>query len=257
MSFVLKVIVALFVLGIPTRSHPPQTKADYERQLLQIHERSQKVREHIAVVQAEIQEKKSAIQSGTERILDLRNKKYALLQITDQDVADIVKKIAVFDQLLTEYLKHPDSLLVGESTAFSEVETAISMLHTLPVARLRRVASLLERLNFLVEETRNRMNGARTEPELVDTTNNLPLEAISPWLFVDTYTVRGGMTTRESLSSIAQLVYGDATQWTRIYSANKKLIDQNSKSISNVVGKPFFSDPSDLILPGQILTIPR
>ena len=50
-----------------------------------------------------------------------------------------------------------------------------------------------------------------------------------------TYTVKAG----DSLSKIAKREYGDASQWTRIYEANKGSI----------------KDP-DLIYPGQTFTLP-
>lgn len=50
-----------------------------------------------------------------------------------------------------------------------------------------------------------------------------------------TYTVREG----DTLSAIAQREYGDASEWRRIYEANRNQIDN-----------------PDLILPGQELTIP-
>lgn len=257
MSLVLKVLVALSVLGIPTLAQPPQTKADYQRQLLQIQERSQKAREQIAIVQAEIQEKKRALQSGIERIEDVHNKKYALLQVSEQNVVDVKNKVAALDRFLSKLLLQPDSVLIEKAAAFSDAETMMSSLRMQPIARLRVVALPLERLGSLVEETRNRMHLAYRASELSNTANNLPLEATSPWLKVTTFTVRNVMAERESLSSIAQLVYGDAAQWPKIYSANKALIDQNCKSIPSVVDKSFFSAPPDLILPGQVLTIPR
>lgn len=52
---------------------------------------------------------------------------------------------------------------------------------------------------------------------------------------VTTYTVKAG----DSLSAIAQSEYGDATEWRRIYDANRDLLD----------------DP-DVIHPGQELKIP-
>lgn len=51
-----------------------------------------------------------------------------------------------------------------------------------------------------------------------------------------TYTVKAG----DSLSRIAQQEYGDASQWQRIYEANRSTI----------------SNP-DLIHPGQVLHLPR
>ncbi len=51
-----------------------------------------------------------------------------------------------------------------------------------------------------------------------------------------THTVKKG----ESLSKIAQRVYGDAQQWRRIYDANRDTV----------------SDP-DLIHPGQVLKLPE
>jgi nucleoid-associated protein YgaU len=49
------------------------------------------------------------------------------------------------------------------------------------------------------------------------------------------YTVQRG----DTLSKIAQAHYGDASEWSRIYAANREIIE----------------DP-DLIYPGQTLTIP-
>lgn len=53
----------------------------------------------------------------------------------------------------------------------------------------------------------------------------------------DIYTVASG----DSLSKIAQRVYGDAGSWTKIYKANKDTIGENP----------------DLIRPGQRFIIPR
>ena len=54
---------------------------------------------------------------------------------------------------------------------------------------------------------------------------------------VTRYTVKSG----DSLSKIAKRFYGDASQWNRIYEANRDLIGKNP----------------DLIRPGQDLVIPQ
>ncbi|MBF9251801.1 LysM peptidoglycan-binding domain-containing protein [Pontibacter sp. 172403-2] len=53
----------------------------------------------------------------------------------------------------------------------------------------------------------------------------------------DVYTVQSG----DSLSKIAQKLYGDANSWHKLYEANKDKIGDNP----------------DLIRPGQRLTVPR
>lgn len=78
---------------------------------------------------------------------------------------------------------------------------------------------------------------ARTAPDrpVADFSDVSASSSSTPMETERSYTVKAG----DSLSRIAEREYGDASQWRRIYEANRQTI----------------SNP-DLIHPGQVLTIP-
>ena len=232
------------------------TVEPYEAEMASLQQRGQTAREQIAQEQAKIEKLKQKLTETGEKIASVTGQIFSKLGISEQDLVTAENELVS----IHENLQHLSTLSLSEipKDKIAEIESTLEPWKSSGVASLKRISLRIG----VIEEMLVRLKSAvlsYVPPSKGDTVKTLenkvltgPTVTDSPQNF-DTYTVRGAGEA-ESLFRIARTVYGDPLEWPRIYRANKALIDANFKKCE---GKVKISEPQDLILPGQVLQIPR
>ncbi len=254
MNIVPQCIGTVLLLSISLRAESPLSYVEFEKQLSEFQNRDQKLREQIAEEQANILDIKNQIESARNRISDIRKKKLDALDITAEDVTAASSEVSQLHQELTSLQGLTDEQFKQDSSRLNLLKNRIQVLLSNPASRLRKIAIQLGAVVELNESCERRM--ATLLAPVVDTLKKrIAVENVEP---SDTsYTVQRVDGKPESLFRIAAKVYGDPMQWPKIYQANKTTIDRNFHRRYKNSKPSIYTDPSDLIFPGQVLAIPR
>lgn len=257
---------ALFVAAVLVFQISAQEKEltveQYEAEMASLQLRGQTAREQIAQEQAKVEKLKQGLTETGEKIASVTRQIFATLGISEQDLVTAENELVS----IHENLQHLSTLSPPEVSKdkIAEIESALELWKSSGVSSLKQISQRIG----VIEEMLKRLKGTVLSyvppsdadtvkaAEVVETLENKVItgsaDTDSPHNF-DTYTVRGAGEP-ESLFRIARIVYGDPLEWPRIYRANKALIDANFKKCE---GKVKISEPQDLLLPGQVLQIPR
>jgi nucleoid-associated protein YgaU len=212
------------------------TYETYEIALAEAQQREMQLREEIAEEQARIESLKQQISETEMQIAQVIQEKYDILGITEEDVIAARNEIAAIDQELDLLLALTPDELAQRMEDIRRVEARIADLKSKPVSYLWEIRDEIIRL----------------EEKLARVKANLPDKPFS-------YTVQLIPGNRECLWRIAdyQQIYGDATQWPKLYRANQPLIDNYYRAYTNTTDDPKYTQAEDLIIPGWELDIPR
>lgn len=212
------------------------TYEEYEMALASAQEREKTAREQIAQVQAEIESLKQQIAEVDAQIAQAIQDKYDILGITEQDVIDAENEIASIRQELELLLSLSPEELEDRISDIEKLEARIAALKAKPVSYLWRIRDQIVEIESLLERVRA----------------NLPDKPSQ-------YTVQLIPGNRDCLYRISgyDFIYGDPTQWPRIYRANQTLINTSYQQYVRRVEEPKYERAEDLIFPGQEFDIPR
>lgn len=256
-------IGTLTVLCIPLSAETLLSYADYEKRLSDALEKDRVFREQIAQEQALIIDYKAQLLEHKKNVQDLRQKKFEILGISP----DYIKVFGVeLDSLKSQAVAISE--LGDADLLLTEVhlETLIALKDSLggvPAVKLPLLKKKLAAASEILNKTLERIVALKARPAEVPVAEKqivLPsaVAAPSPEITSDTrYTVSSRSGKPETLYEIASKMYGDPYKWPRIYHANKKLLDKNFTRFIKKGTSKSIADPSDLILPGQVLLIPR
>lgn len=256
-------IGTLTVLCIPLSAETLLSYADYEKRLSSALEKDRVFREQIAQEQALIIDYKAKILEHKKNVQDLRQKKFEILGVTPEYIKVLdVELDSLKSQAVTISELGDTDLLLTEV----HLETLISFKDSLgrvPAIRLPQLKKKLAAASEILTRTHERIVAIKARPAEVPVAEkqNVPPQVVSaprPEIASDTrYTVSSRSGKPETLYEIASKMYGDPFKWPRIYHANKKLLDKNFTRFIKKGTSKSIADPSDLILPGQVLLIPR
>ena len=247
-------ISATLLISISLSAQSSLSSAEYEKRISEYQNRNKVLREQIAQEQATILDLKNKIEATKKRIAAIRKNRLDALGITAEDVAAASEAIAALKNDISSLQRVSDELFQQDSSRVFSFRTRLQSLRSRPASRLRDLSDQLGIVSDLVNQCEQRFaqlslsTAAEKESPAPLPQENQPVES---------YTVLELDDKPESLFSIAGKVYGDPMQWPRIYQANKELIDRNFSRYKNNSKPSVYSDPSDLIFPGQVLTIPR
>jgi hypothetical protein len=243
---------------IPLLAQTPLSSEEYEKELLEFQNRDKKLREQIAQEQAVIFNLKKNIASSQQHIKEIQQKKLSILGITSDDVSTTADAITLLQNNVTGLLNYSDQRFLEDSSKVPNFRMHVVNLHSNPATRMPELSKKFKNLSQLVDQCEKRLNqllvtmqtNVQPEPDKETGQTPEPDEGTS-------YTVKEVKGDPETLFSIAQKIYGDPLQWRKLYKANKATIDSNFKKYNKSNKVQVYSDPSNLIFPGQVLTIPR
>lgn len=231
------IILMLCILSVSAVAQETEmTYEEYEMALAAAQERETTAREQIAQVQAEIESLKQQLSEVDAQIAQAIQDKYDILGITEQDVIDAENEIASIRQELELLLSLSPEELENRISDIEKLEARIASLKAKPVSYLWRIRDQINEIESLLQRVRA----------------NLPDKPSQ-------YTVQLIPGNRDCLYRISgyDFVYGDATQWPRIYRANQTQINGAYQQYVRRVETPMYEQPEDLIFPGQVFDIPR
>jgi len=250
------------------------TYEDYQIQLQGYNDREAKALEAVAAEQAVIDSLRARIEEIRKQIGATWDEIYSLLNVTAEQVQAFLDEIAVLEGKVDELARLSPEMLLDRATELDERAEDVKMMQANPIAllteprnRLSRLATRIDALKRSLPKPKHdmysvvrgdclwRISGKREifndpwkwmriysanrneirDPDLIYPDQRL---LIPRQIGRDEYLVVKGDFLRK-ISGYAQ-VYGDPFQWTKIYQANKTIIN----------------DPN-LIYPEQILNIPR
>lgn len=231
------IVLMLFILSVSAVAQETEmTYEEYEMALAAAQEREKTAREQIAQVQAEIESLKQQIAEVESQIAQAIQDKYDILGITEQDVIDAENEIASIRQELELLLSLSPEELEDRISDIEKLEARIAALKAKPVSYLWRIRDQIVEIESLLERVKA----------------NLPDKPSQ-------YTVQLIPGNRDCLYRISgyDFIYGDPTQWPRIYRANQTLINSAYQQYVRRVEEPKYERAEDLIFPGQEFDIPR
>lgn len=185
-------------------------------------------------------------QKALERKASLARAHLELGLLYDQELEDYVRAIYHYERYLEKRPHAEKRELIRELIQHARLSFAAS-LPDQPSASVKRIANLqreIERLRYTIESIREKptlpspVSGASSEPALNPSpaaNREPPTQSSSPDP-AETYLVERG----DSLSRIAIKMYGNASEWTRLFDANRHILDQPGS-----------------VRPGQRLIVPR
>ncbi|MBN1575410.1 MAG: LysM peptidoglycan-binding domain-containing protein [Chitinispirillaceae bacterium] len=253
MKIVRQCMGATLLMSISLSAQSSLSYGEYEKQLSEYQSRDQKLREEIAHEQAVILDLKNQINSIKKKISDIRKKKLGALGITAKDVEEASEAIDALHHDITTIQNRPDEQFKRDSSRIFSFRTRLASLQSNSASRLRDLAGRFSVVVELLNQCERRLTDLSASVEMAATADNVIQEKPA----IDSYTVQKINDRYETLFSIAARVYGDPLQWPKIYQANKAVIDRNFRRYQKDTNPSKFVDPSDLIFPGQVLTIPR
>jgi len=212
------------------------TYEEYELALAGAQEREKSAKQQIAQEQAKIESLKQRLLEIDRLIAQVIQEKYDILGMTEQDVIAAENEIASIRQEIELLMGLSPDELAKRMSDIKKIEARIAALKRTPVSYLWRIRDQIRDLEQMVERLKSM----------------LPDKPMG-------YTVREIPGRRDCLWRISEydFIYGDPTQWPRIYSANKSIIDKGFNRYVQRSAEPKYSRPEDLIFPGQELDIPR
>jgi nucleoid-associated protein YgaU len=215
----------------------------FEVELAAALEREKVAKQGIAQEQASIESVKQNLEKVSQSIASAIKEKYTIVGSSEQEVVEIIQKIGVLKQKLGHIAGCSGSELSQQVAIIHKAGTRINSLKSKPVADLWQMKGEIEGVESLI---------AKIEANLPP---NPKPQAEKP----ESYTVKSLPNGKESLWRIAgyDSVYGDPSQWPRLYKANKMIIDDYFNSKDSIAQKSKYGHSSDLIKEGWILNIPR
>ena len=268
-------LLFIFVIGVDGAiAADKMTYEDYQIQLQGYNDRESSALDAVAAEQAVIDSLRGRIEEIGNQIETTWNEIYALLNATAEQVQAFLDEIAVLEGKVDELARLSPEMLLDRSQELDERADDVKDLQANPISllteprsRLNRLATRIDALKRSLPKPKHdmyrvlrgdylwRISGKREifndpwkwmriysanrdeirNPDLIypDQMLRIPRQ-----IGRDEYLVVRGDFLRK-ISGYAQ-VYGDPFQWTKIYQANKTIIN----------------DPN-LIYPEQILNIPR
>ena len=258
MNLMQRSICAAAIVSIPLYSQNPISSEEYETKLSELQERDKNLREQIAQEQATILELQKKIEASRTQIKALRQKKLTVLGVSREDVAVASQAILLLSANLKSFENLPDHQFVQDTGKFSDYKIHYDNLLSNPAVKMPELARQIIGLEQSITRCEQRIVQLSVQ---VEKENSIPEELAAPVISSadsDSYTVKKNRDGKpETLFIIAQKVYGNPQLWPRIYNANKIEIDRNYKKYTSMAKMPIYTDPSNLIYPGQVLVIPR
>jgi nucleoid-associated protein YgaU len=254
MRFVPLIFGALFVLCTPLFAQETLSYDEYEQMLSEQLSLDQKYREQIAQEQALISQYKNKIVESKKRIEEIQQKKLSIIGSTAEQVQSISEKLRIVENDCASLSKMSDSQFIIENSRLNNIQLLIDTLQIDPAARLPSIKKKLKEILQLLSICQMRAAELnRPVANNVTIVTSLPKEDSG----METYVVGRSTKRSETLYGISAKVYNDPLKWSIIYRANKEKIDDNFKKLSPSEKTSAIIHPSDLILPGQVLQIPR
>lgn len=254
MRFVPFCLGTVSLLCIPIAAQTALTFPEYEKQLSEQLSRDQMFREQIAQEQALIIDYKVKIKESQGRLEALRQKKYSLLGATASDVDLAAAKLTSCKNEARELSALSNAELLSQQDRITLLHTEIDAVSSSAAIALPKLWKTLKVLRLQTDSLDERLTACWEEEKKRTTAPAVPVEKKST---AASYTVSKITGKPETLNSIAAKVYGDRSRWPEIYRANKEMLNRNFEGFNHTGKKTGIVNPSDLILPGQILIIPR
>lgn len=252
MSFCVAVILS--ARG-PLPAQSSLSRSDYLQQLSGAEQRNEFLRQEIAHEQALILELKNRIGVTRTRIDSIRNSNLDRIGIAEKDVAAAIVELSGLNVQCSTLLCMSDIRFMEDSLRITSLRAKVDVLSASPAAKLRTVSKMLTPLKETVSNLERRF-AALTDSAVLK--QKQQTASTNEKLRMESYTVRQIDDGHpESLSAIAERVYGDPMLWPRIFDANKAEITGNFAMYSRRGKNTAYKNPSDLIFPGQVLKIPR
>ncbi|MDD5674940.1 MAG: hypothetical protein PHC61_12290 [Chitinivibrionales bacterium] len=240
------IMLLSWLMCVPLWAAAPQmTYQEYETTLAGMQQREKESKEQIAQEQAKIESVKQQMEETDRRIAAVLAETYAILGITENDVFAAETEIGAIKQELSSLQALSPEDLAKRKADIKKIEARIAELKRKPAALLRRVAEQIPELDQMVAQLKTNLSTRVAAAGNTGTSNS--------------YTVRLIPGNRDCLYRIAQydFIYGDPAQWPRIYTANKDVIDKKYDRYVKKTGDTKYTRSQDLLLPGQVLDIPR
>ena len=219
------------------------TYAEYRGELQSALQRERTARQEITALQAQIDSLRSQVAQVERRIAAVIQEQYAILGITEQDVASAQAVLADLGNALNQYLLLSPDELRRRSPEIGDLEARLAALKAKKVCLLYGVAEKVSEVESALWAVKAQLRQATAPP------------ATSPVPSTRYTVLRSG--TARNLSKIAESVYGDQYEWPRIYRANKNFIDKWYIIYKNRTDELEIMRPQDFLLPGWTLEIPR
>ncbi len=262
MSGLLRSIGAAVVISIPLSAsvYAASSKFDIDSELDKIRSREKECRHEIAREQVAIHHLKDSIDVVQRRIEAIRAKKYSIVGITPTEADSISMAIDVLHLDIKRFDGSSDS--GHQAVSLQSLQSRLSGLRQHPASRLPLFKNRLFELSGILKTHENESAGPPKLSASIDNTagseiGESPVDSITSEPGTDRYTVKKNEGSPETLFDIANRVYGAPDGWKKIYHANKTLIDSMYESFNGKNRPGLYSEPSDLIFPGQELIIPR
>jgi len=254
MRFVPFFLGTVSLLCIPIAAQTARTYPEYEKLLSEQLTRDQTFREQIAQEQALIIDYNVKIKESRERIEKLRQQKYSLLGATSVEVDQARSTLVNCSETVNSLISISDKRLLSEQGRIDSIRGALDAVSTLPAIGHPKLWKMLVSLKAQIDTIDQRvallLEQDKAEPEEKPQLTKSAVASAS-------YTVTKRLENPETLHSIAANVYGDASRWREIYRANQESLDRQFKTFNRTAKRTAIVTPSDLLLPGQVLVIPR
>lgn len=253
-------ILSAAVISFPIFATPSKNADGFAAQLDAAQKKEQNAREQIADEQSRIKSVKHQIENIDNKIADIQREKFNLLGITVKDISLAETQLSILKKELENLSNIVPEDLLKRKSEIDSLDKRLCELKARPAVRLAELTGKVYRfeLAFLRVKTEfdsicDRRNAAG---ETKTDNDSVVAAAVSPW--VDKYTVKAVYGRSETLLRIAGYpeIYGDSHKWYLIYDANKDLINRNYQKLKNS-GNTNYTQPQDVIFPGQVLIIPR
>lgn len=239
---------------VPLPAQSSLSRSDYLQQLSAVEQRNEVLRQEIAHEQALVLELKNKLGAARSRIDSIRTAYLNRLGITEQDVAAAIMELSGLNVQCSTLFCMSDKQFMEDSLRIISLRTGVDALSGSPAAKLRTVSEKLAPVKESVSSLEGRFAALMDSTAFAQNQKTAPMNEESR---MESYTVRRIDGRPESLSAIAERVYGDPGLWPRIFDANKTEITGNFAVYSRQGKMAAYKNPSDLIFPGQVLKIPR
>lgn len=258
MMSVPKCIGTTLLLCIPLFAQEQSlTRAQFDEQMTSLQKKEQQLREQIASEQTSIIELKERLDATRNRIRTVRKSKLSLVGLTENGLADFTSRAKQVQRELTRLMSIEDSDFLADSASFQSLKTNAETIVHHRGARLRSLRPVIDTILQNIAAAQIRYQSLTTQENQNEVAEETVESEEPSFREQTTYTVENRDGVPETLYGIAEKVYGDPQRWVRIYEANKPVIDRNFNKIKGNTALKTIAEPSDLIFPGQVLTIPR
>lgn len=250
-------IGTVLCLFIPIMAQSKVTYEDYEKKLEEHLEKDRMLREQIAHEQALIIKYKKEIEESQKQINALKEQKLTSLGVNEDDILKARNQLDDYLDEINSVLSSSDAVFKIAISRVDTIKKEIMVLSGQAVCRLPELKNKIKVANQYLDKIAQRDSRLR-ENDSVDTLKNIVNSFQKKKVMQEnTYTVSEVEGHTETLYNIAAKVYGDPNRWPELYKANREELDRNFKHYRSPKENTHIVHPSDLLLPGQVLVIPR